>query len=157
MTNLSREAQPDPRLEERVVSALVAAGLVRPRQVWRSWLAGAAAAAAAVIVLAFGVTMLRPRHSLAAGNSYVVLLYEDSTYRPAPPGHDAERVAVIARWADSLNTVGKFERAGRVRGSGELGGLLIVRATDDADAARIAASCPFPKWGGHVEIKRFDP
>ena len=154
MMNPSREAQPDPRLEERVVSALVATGLVRRRRVWPSWLA---AAAAAVIVLAFAVTMFRPGHTRAAGNSYVVLLYEDSTYRPAPPGHDAERVAVIARWADSLDAVGKFERAGRVRGSGELGGLLIVRATDDADAARIAASCPFPRWGGHVEIKRFDP
>ena len=154
MTNLSREAQPDPRLEERVVSALVDAGLVRRRRRWPVWLA---AAAAAVIVLVVGLTIFRPRHSLVAGNSYVVLLYEDSTYRPAPPGHDAERVAVIARWADSLDAVGKFERAGRVRGGGELGGLLIVRATDDADAARIAASCPFTQWGGHVEIRRFDP
>lgn len=153
MTTFSREAQPDPRLEERVVSALVAAGLVRRRRVWPFWLA----AAAAGIVLVLGVTILRPGHGRAAGHSYVVLLYEDSTYRPAPPGHDAERVAVIARWADSLDAVGKFERAGRVRGGGELGGLLIVRATDDADAARIAASCPFPQWGGHVEIKRFDP
>lgn len=154
MTNLSREAQPDPRLEERVVSALVAAGLVRRRRAWPFWLA---AAAAAGIVLVSGVTIFRRGHARVAGHSYLVLLYEDSTYRPAPPGHDAERVAVIARWADSLDAVGKFERAGRVRGPGELGGLLIVRATDDADAARIAASCPFPQWGGHVELKRLDP
>ena len=155
MTNLSREAQPDSSLEERVVSTLLATGLVRRRRrAWPVWVA-----AAAVIVLAFGVTLFRParNHALVNGNSYVVLLYEDSTYRPAPPGHDAERVAVIAHWADSLDAVGKFERAGRVRGSGPLGGLLIVRATDDADAARIAASCPFTQWGGHVEIKRFDP
>jgi hypothetical protein len=151
MTNLPRETQPDAGLEERVVSRLVAVGLVRRRRVWPWWLA-----AAAVIVLAFGVTMFWPRQTLARGRTYVVLLYEDSTYRPAPAGHDAERVAVLARWADSLGTMGKFERAGRLRGPGPLGGLFIVRATDDADAARIAASCPFTRWGGHVEIKRFE-
>jgi hypothetical protein len=151
MTNLPRETEPDAGLEERVVSRLVAAGLVRRRRVRPWWLA-----VAAVIALAFGVTRFWPTQAPARGNTYVVLLYEDSTYRPAPAGHDAERVAVIARWADSLNTMGKFERAGRLRGSGPLGGLLIVRATDDADAARIAASCPFTRWGGHVEIKRFE-
>ena len=152
MTNLPRETQPDSALEERVVSTLVATGLVRRRRGWPLWLA-----AAAVIVSAIGVTMLfRPKHPLAPGNTYVVLLYEDSTYRPAPPGHDAERVAVIARWADSLDAVGKFERAGRLRGPGPLGGMIMVRAADDAEAARIAASCPFTQWGGHVEVKRYE-
>jgi hypothetical protein len=151
MTNLPREMEPDAGLEERVVSRLVAVGLVRRRRVRPWWLAVAAA-----IALAFGAITFWPRQTPASGNAYVVLLYEDSTYRPAPAGHDAERVAVIARWADSLNAMGKFERAGRVRGPGPLGGLLIVRATDDADAARIAASCPFTRWGGHVEIKRLD-
>lgn len=152
MTNLPRETPPDPALEERVVSTLVATGLVRRRRVRPAWLA----AAAAVILLAFGVTMLRPKRTAAPGKTYVVLLYEDSTYRPAPPGHDAERVAVLARWADSLDTMGKFERAGRLRGPGPLGGLFMIRAADDAEAARIAASCPFKQWGGHIEVKRFE-
>ncbi|HXT03634.1 MAG TPA: YciI family protein [Casimicrobiaceae bacterium] len=133
------------------MSTLVATGLVRHRRVWPLWLA-----AAAVLVLAFGVTMLWPKHARAYGKTYAVLLYEDSTYRPAPAGHDAERVAVIARWADSLDAVGRFERAGRLRGPGPLGGLIIIRAADDADAARVAASCPFSKWGGRVEVKRFE-
>ncbi len=150
MTSLPREAQPDSALEERVVSALVATGLVRRRRIWPWWLA------AAVVVLALGVMLFRPKHPLVQGNSYVVLLYEDSTYRRTPPGHEAERVAVIAHWADSLDAVGKFERAGRLRGPGPLGGMIIVRATDDADAARIAASCPFTQWGGHVELKRLE-
>jgi hypothetical protein len=151
MTKLPREIQPNSALEQRVVSTLVAAGLVRRRRVSPMWLA-----AAAVIVLAVGVTVFGPRR-LAPGNSYVVLLYEDSTYVPALPGHDHERVAVLAHWADSLAQFGKFERAGRVRGTGELGGLFIVRATDAADAAKIGASCPFTQWGGHIEVKRFDP
>lgn len=152
MTNLPLEAPPDPALEARVVSTLVAVGLVRRRRVWPVWLM----AAGAVIVLTFGVTTFWPRHALAPGQTYVVMLYEDSTYRPAPAGHDAERVAVLTRWADSLGTMGKFERAGRLRGPGPIDGLFVVRATDDADAARIAASCPFTQWGGHVEVKRFE-
>jgi len=151
MTNLSQEAQPDSSLEERVLSTLVAAGLVRRRRVWPLWVA-----AAAVIVLAFGVAVFRPEHPSAYGKTYAVLLYEDSTYRPAPPGHDAERVAVIAHWVDSLDAVGKVDRAGRLRGPGPLGGLIIIRAADDSEAARIAATCPFTQWGGHVEVKRFE-
>lgn len=153
MTKLSREVQPDAALEERVVSTLVAAGLVRRRRrVSPGWLA-----AAAVVVLAFGVAVLHRQHALAPGQTYVVLLHEDSTYSPAPPGHNAERVAVMARWADSLDAHGKYERAGRLLGPGDIDGLFIVRATDAADAARIAASCPFHRWGGRVEIRRFEP
>jgi hypothetical protein len=152
MTNLPREVHPDPTLEERVVSTLVAAGLVRRRRAWPVW----ALATAAVIVLALGVTMYRVARAPAPGNEYAVLLYEDSTYRPAPGGHNEERIAVLSRWADSLNAVGKYERALRLGGPGELGGLFIVRAADAADAAQIAASCPFKQWGGHIEVKRVE-
>jgi len=152
MTTLPRDIQPNPALEERVVSDLVAAGLVRRRRrVSPVWLA-----VAAVVVLAFGVTIVERRPTLARGNAYVVLLYEDSTYRPAPAGHNDERVAVLSQWADSLDAVGKFERAARLSGPGPLGGLFIIRATDDADAARIAAGCPFHQWGGRVELKRVE-
>lgn len=152
MTRLGRELPPDPALEERVLSALVDSGLVRRRRRWPVW----AAVAAAVFLLAAGLTLFRPRHPLVPGRTYVVLLYEDSTYVPAPAGHDAERVAVLSRWADSLESLGEFERAGRLVGPGELGGLFIVRAPDDAGAARIAASCPFHQWGGRVEVKRLE-
>ncbi|MGH7653602.1 MAG: hypothetical protein ACREN6_02970 [Gemmatimonadaceae bacterium] len=152
MTNLPRETAPDPALEERVVSTFIAAGLVRRRRAWPVWLAVAAG-----IVLAVGVAVFRPRHALLQGNTYVVLLYEDSTYIPALPGHNAARVEVLSRWADSLDSKGEYERAGRLIGPGELGGLFMVRAADDAAAARIAASCPFKQWGGRIEVKRFVP
>jgi hypothetical protein len=152
MTDLPRERQPDPALEARVVSTLVAAGLVRRRRTWPLWLA----AAAAVVVLAIGVSVLRPKHTLAPGNTYALLLYQDSTYRHAPTGHSAERVAELVRWADSLNAVGKLERGGHLVGPGPIGGLFLIRAANDADAARIAATCPFTKYGGRVEVKRFE-
>ena len=153
MKDLPREMQPARALEERVVSKLVAAGLVRRRRVWPIW---AAAVAAALIVSAIGVAVLRPTHTPAQGNIYVLLLAEDSAYRPAPKGHGAERVAELARWADSLDALGKLERAGRLVGPGPIGGLFMIRAADDSAAARISAACPFRKWGGRVVLKRFE-
>jgi hypothetical protein len=145
--------RPDPALEQRVVSALAGAGLVRRRRVWPVWMA----VAAAVVVVAVGVMMFRPASLPAKGNLYAVLLYEDSTYRPPPGGRNAARVAEMARWGDSLDTQGELERAGRLIGPGEIGGLFLIRATDDAEAARIVATCPFHKWGGHIEVERFQP
>jgi hypothetical protein len=152
MMDLPQERQPAPALEDRVVSALVAAGLVRRRRGWPVWLA----AAAAVVVLAIGVSVLRPKHTLAQGNTYVLLLYQDSTYHFAPKGHGAERVAELARWADSLYAAGKLERGGHLVGPGPIGGLFMIRAANDSDAAQIVATCPFTKYGGRVEVKRFD-
>jgi hypothetical protein len=152
MTDLPLERQPDPALKKRVVSALVAAGLVRRRRVWPVWVV----AAAAVVVLAIGVSVVRPRHTLAPGNTYVLLLYQDSTYRMPPKGHSAERVAEIARWADSLYANGKLERGGHLVGPGPVGGMFLIRAQSDADAARIAATCPFTRYGGRQEVKRFE-
>lgn len=153
MTNLPRERQPDSALEERIVSTLVAAGLVRRRRVWPFW----AAAIAAVILIAIGGTVLRPKASPPPGNMYALLLYEDSAWTAAPAGHSDERLTEMRRWGDSLSRAGEFERAGRLIGPGPAGGLFIIRAADDAHAERIAASCPFHKWGGRVVLKRFEP
>ena len=152
MTDQPRERQPDPALEERVVSTLVAAGLVRRRRAWPVWVT----AAAAVVVLAIGVSMLWPKHTPAQGNTYVMLLYLDSTYRMPPKEHSAERVAEIVRWADSLDAAGRLERGGHLVGPGPVGGLFMIRAANDTDAARIAATCPFTKYGGRIEVKRFE-
>jgi hypothetical protein len=152
MTGLTREQQLDAALEDRVVSKLVAAGLVRRRRAWPVW----AAAAAAVVVLAIGLSVFRPKHTLAPGNTYVLLLYPDSTYRFPPKGHGAERVAELVRWADSLYVAGKLERGGHLVGPGPVGGLFMIRAANDSDAARISATCPFTKYGGRIEVRRFE-
>jgi hypothetical protein len=152
MLDLPREQQPDPALKKRVSSTLIAAGLIRRRRSWPTWVA----AAAAVVVLAIGVLLARPKHSLARGDTYVLLLYQDSTYRLPPKGHSAERVAEIVRWADSLYANGKLERGGHLVGPGPIGGLFMIRAANDSDAARIAATCPFTKYGGRIEVKRLE-
>ena len=152
MTDLRRERQPDPALQERLVSTLLAAGLVRRRRAWPAWVA----AVAALVVVAIGVSVFRPSHTLAPSNTYVLLLYQDSTYRFAPKGHGAERVAELAAWADSLYAAGKLERGGHLVGPGPIGGLFMIRAANDSDAARIVATCPFTKYGGRVEVKRLE-
>jgi len=152
MTGLTREQQLDAALEDRVVSRLVAAGLVRRRRAWPVWVT----AAAAVVVLAIGLWVFRPKHPLAPGNTYVLLLYPDSTYRLPPKGHGAERVAELVRWADSLHVTGKLERGGHLVGPGPIGGLFMIRAANDSDAARISATCPFTKYGGRIEVRRFE-
>jgi hypothetical protein len=152
MMDLPRERQPDPALEERVVSALMAAGLVRRRRRSR---ASILLAVAAALVLAIGFSVWRTRHVVGPGNTYVLLLYEDSTYLRSLPGHGAERVAELSRWADSLATLGQLDVGGHLVGSEAPGGLFIIRARSDSDAARIAASCPFVKYGGRIDVRRF--
>jgi hypothetical protein len=153
--DLPMELEPDPALRRRVVSAVVAAGLVRRQRAWRIWVP---AAAAAMVILAIGVSVVRPRHTLAKGNTYVLLLDEDSTFQRPAAGHRAERRAELARWADSLDALGKFEQAGQLIGPGSsIGGLFMIRAADDSDAARIAASCPLLRDGGRGAVKRFEP
>jgi hypothetical protein len=152
MMNLPQERKPDPMLEERVVAALAAAGLVRRRRVLPTWVV----AAAAVILLVVGISVLRPKHIPVQGNGYVLFLFQDSTYRFAPKGQGGERVAELVHWADSLHAAGKLERGGHLVGPGPIGGLFMIRAVDDSDAAHIAATCPFTKYGGHIELKRFE-
>ncbi len=145
------ERQPDPALKTRIKSVLAAEGLLRRRRAWPVWVA----AAAAVIVLAIGVSVFRPGRTGMPNNTYVLFL-DTETYRRAPADQAPQRIAELVRWADSLRAVGKLERGGRLVGPGTLGGMFIIRATNDSDAARIADTCPFTKYGGRIEVKRFE-
>jgi hypothetical protein len=139
---LPRERQPDPALEERVLKA------VFPRRHGWIWIA-AAAAAALFLVLAHPWSSPR-----ATGQTYVLLLSEGPTY-VQPAGHLLARRREYGRWADSLARLGKLDLEGSVEGSATIDGLFVIRAANDSDAARIAASCPHNKYGGHIEVRRF--
>lgn len=151
MTGPMMERQPNPALKSRVKSALAAEGLLRRRRAWPLWMA----AAATVIVLAIGVSVFRPTQTTRPVNTYVLLL-DVETYQHAPADQAPQRIAELERWADSLHAIGKLERGGRLLGPGNLGGMFIIRAANDSDAAGIAASCPFEKYGGRIEVKRFE-
>jgi hypothetical protein len=161
---LPRERDPGAALEDRVVRALVASGEigsgqagrqstvsrlgVRPRQgMWIS-------AVAATLIFAVALSLWTTRRRAPLGDPYVLFLMQDSAYQAPPPGHWPERVAEYARWADSLNALGKIDLEAQVTGPGPLTGMFIVRAVSDADAARIARSCPHLRYGGHIDTHR---
>jgi hypothetical protein len=146
LAELPRERQPDPALEDRVVRAVLGRS---HRWMWVG--VAAAAAAAALLVLTHPWSPAR-----AAGQTYVLLLSPGSTYLTPPPGHLEERRAEYARWADSLARVGKLDLGGHLEPPGDVvDGLFIIRAANDSDAARIAATCPHNKYRGHIEVRRF--
>jgi len=146
LAELPRERQPDPALEDRVVRAV----LGRRRHRW-IWVGAAAAAAAALLV------MTRPwSPARATGQTYVLLLSPGSAYLTPAPGHLDERRAEYGRWADSLARLGKLDLEGHLEPPGAIvNGLFIIRASNDSDAARIAATCPHIKYRGHIELRRF--
>jgi hypothetical protein len=112
---------------------------------------GAVAAAAALLVMTHPWSPAR-----APGQTYVLLLSPGSTYLTPQPGHLEERRSEYARWADSLARVGKLDVEGHLEPPGNVvDGLFIIRAANDSDAARIAATCPHIKYRGHIEVRRF--
>jgi hypothetical protein len=157
---LPRELEPPGSLEGRVVRGLLASEAIGPRAVvtpiargsgHRTWMW----ATAAVVVLTIGLSWWgRQRPAPPHGNAYVMLLYQDSTYVAPASGKWGSRVAEYAHWADSLESHGRLERAAQLAGAGPLTGMFIIRATSDAEAARIAASCPHLKYNGHIDTRR---
>ena len=144
LAELPREMQPDPTLEDRVVRAV----FVRRRR-WM-WTGVATAVAAALLI------MTHPWSPSRAGETYVLLLSPGPDYLAPAPGHMLERRAEYGRWADSLARAGKLDVEGHLEPPGSIvDGLFIIRAADDADAARIAATCPHVKYRGHIEVRRF--
>jgi len=144
LAELPRERQPDPALEDRVVRAAL-----RRRGRWL--LPGLAAAAVVLLVLTHPWSPSR-----GTGQTYVLLLSPGSAYLAPPPGHLDERRAEYGRWADSLARLGELDVGGRLEPPGDIvDGLFIIRAANDSDAARIAATCPHNKYRGRIEVRRF--
>jgi hypothetical protein len=155
VTGRQSAAEPDAALEDRVVRAQIASGDIRPRWTARRRLvviAGGIAAAAAALLL---LLPRAPRTDTLP--TYALLLYNNSGYQHPAPGHMEERIAEYARWADSLDRKRELQAAGRLEGAGEgdVGGLFIVRARNQAEADSVAATCPHIRYGGRIEVRKF--
>ncbi len=105
---------------------------------------------------------------------YALLLYEDATYQTSAQPDSSDRVAEYGAWARQLAADGSVvggekladtgvllassESSARIPQSdvGALTGYFVIRASDDADAARIAATCPHVKYGGRISIRRIE-
>jgi hypothetical protein len=170
-------------LEERVVRALRAEGLVRStaskgvdvRMLHTRW------AVAAGILLVLGVFaggyVARSGEDAVqdARPQFALLLYEDASYQSAPADGQQARIAEYAGWARRLAIDGHLVDAGKLSDAGELlagdkgstavvprapegvlAGYFVIYAKDRAEAERIARECPHLKYGGTISLREIE-
>jgi len=170
-------------LEERVVGALRAEGLVRStankgvnvRMLHARW----AVAAGILLVLGIfaGSYASRPAAEGAQDSrpQFALLLYEDASYQSAPADGQEARIAEYAGWARRLAGEGRLVDAGKLSDAGELlagtdrssdvvprasegvlAGYFVIRAKDRAEAERVARECPHLKYGGTISLREIE-
>lgn len=155
-------------LQQRVAATLHRDGLVEPRSVRIRRMSMRAAFGLSVVALSFVAGRLqRQTTAVDARPEFLLLLYEDSTYRD--DRHTAEKVAEYSAWADSLGKeralvlgeklglkqVQLPERDGRADTNAPTG-LFIVRAVDLPSAREIAGSSPHLRHGGRIVVHEID-
>ena len=171
MSERSREPfvdrEPPPQLRQRITRTLQRDGLVEPRSVRVRRLVIQGASVAGLMAVAFLSGQMQRPTATDARPQFLLLLYEDSTYRDDRPIR--EIVAEYAGWADSLRqeralVLGEKlglehtelpERADQQAASVPTG-LFIVRANDLASARTIAGSSPHIRQGGRIVIHPID-
>ncbi len=174
---LSRERQPAPELEDRVVAALAGRGLIRA-PAWRRW---GPLAAAAMVTLALGFAAgrfsLSPAPAAEESPRFVLLLYDDPVRDASRSPEDERRLsAEYTAWAGELAGAGRFvggdpihgearmlrqleQRVEALPAAAEAGGEIVVgyfmiRARDHAEAVEIARECPHLKYDGGVLVRQ---
>ncbi len=177
LRSLTHENRPAPELEDRVVEALSAHGLIRA-PAWRRW-AGLAAAASLILAAGFaaGRFSITPSPAAEDLSRFVLLLYDDAE-REASRDPETERrmAAEYSAWASELGRDGRFVAGDPIHGEGrmlrrrggtvearpagtEAGGEIVVgyfmiRARDHAEAVEIAKQCPHLGYDGGVLVRR---
>ncbi len=148
------DAKPPDVLKSRVIATLTSAESLAPAEhrVPRSvrW----AAVLAAALIAGFLLGRVE-RASASDVPRYLLLLYEDGTYRDDRPM--SQIVAEYARWADSLRRVDVLELGEKLadhprRDPVSPTGFFIIRASDPNAAREIAHSSPHVKHGGGVVV-----
>jgi hypothetical protein len=176
ISGLQRESPAPAAVEERVVSALRARGVIRPdrgRRSRRVWLAAAAAGLlAAGFLLGRG---FRPgRAPGSASPRFVLFLLRGAESIPEGPGEEAARVAEFRAWARGLAGAGRFvtgekleDRGERIEGASpappvagdedEIRGFFVISASGFEDALAVARGCPHLRHGGRILVRPIAP
>jgi hypothetical protein len=127
-------------------------------------------------LVALAAWLLWPHPAGPAKPTFVLLLYEDASFAAGRTERDL--VAEYAAWARSLDRRGALvmgeklgETSHRLRGGngrgggptvdriqvtsdlGQLAGLFVIRADDEAAALAIARTCPHLRYGGSVVVR----
>jgi hypothetical protein len=162
MSPFTRDIDPPPALEDRVVDALRERGLLEtgPRRGVR--VAGAIAAMVAIFIAGFVVgrwqgAAASPRD--AVHPSRFVLLLHEPDGASLPQADQQARVDEYRTWARQVVRDGYPISGEKLRDApGEtLSGFFIVSVPDEATARAIAASCPHNRYGGRVELREIEP
>jgi hypothetical protein len=167
---LPKTAEPPPRLEDAVVGALFAQGVLRPRRSWRA----PALLAAALALFAAGLAIGRaPSTRAPYGSRFLLLLFDETASAPA---EEASRVAEYGAWVRGLAHPGTIARGdklapearlltrsasgvsetplGAEASPGALGGLFVIEAKSWAEALALARTCPHLAHGGRVVVRK---
>jgi hypothetical protein len=179
MSHPDSTVQPPAALEERVVRALQAEGLIhsdRRKGADMKMLHARWAIAAGILLVAGLFAGSYAARSVPAEPDarpqFALLLYEDTGYRAAPPEGTQARIAEYAGWARKLASEDRLVDAGKLSDTGALllaagevssvvpraeegmlAGFFIIRAADRGEAERIAAECPHLKYGGTISLR----
>jgi len=129
-----------------------------------AWISSALLAAAALAA----AQPAPPDPASVAGRRYLLLLLEDARYQAASGAALTARIEEYRRWSketpgveagDKLADSGwslseKSATAVSARpAKGFVAGLFIIRAAGDAEAIRVAQSCPHLAHGGQIELR----
>ena len=169
--SLPRSIDPDPALENRIVAALQARGLLRRNAIRRRrWVAVGAAAALFLAGLAVG-SWARPTPSATVARrppTFALLLYGEPSGEARGSG-ETQRVEDYRGWAMGLKGAGRYvsgERLDdRARQVGRFGssdvepvrGFFIVSAGSLDEAEALARTCPHALRGGWIVVRPIDP
>lgn len=164
--SLPRELDPPQHLEERTVSALRRAGLLRPRRSHaRGWLMTAASVLLFVSGVATGRALDRPP-ALDDRPRFVLLLMD------SPPAESREAEMRIVedyrRWATDLRGAGRFVSGARLdarvetipvarENTEKVEGYFVISASSLDEAVRIARTCPHAARGGRIIVRPIAP
>lgn len=169
---LPKTADPPPALEEAVVRALRAHGVLASKRSWRA----PALLAAGVALFAAGLAVGRvPPKQVPYGTRYLLLLFDDTA---AAPTDEAARVAEYRVWVRSLAHPGTIVRGDKLAPEarvltkdangvsatelaaeaprGVLGGLFVVEAKSWDEAVSLAKTCPHLAHGGRVVVRKVE-
>jgi hypothetical protein len=181
LRDLGLRPAPPPELEDRVVAALAARHLIKPatRGAATMKMQYAVNAAVAVVSVVLGLLVGQqinavPEPAMPEGHDeFVMLLYEDDSYRRPEPGKMEERIAEYSQWAREVAAAGNYVTGEKLTddsmllmpdgtradaiptaAQGALEGYFVITAKNLEEAASIAQSCPHLHYGGTVSLRR---
>lgn len=177
---LPRTHPPAAMLEEKIITALKAKGLVQltPLARRQSFVRLTAAIASILLVFVLGFALGRRQNasllSTNKKNTFMLLIYESRE----SVGNESEKVMEYSLWAKSLRESNHVITGEKLKDSGQLlrnsqgklqindirdeiprealGGYFLIEAKDVDEALSIAESCPHLKYGGAIELRQID-